>query len=418
MRSFISVLTLLSAQCLFMALSAQSLSNDQISADIYALRAANAELGAKITDLELDKSALTGKVETLQFLLSQSRDQINDMQGDDAEIGRVMGRLERRLARQTTQIRDLEATLASLTGKITALEDAARARQAASEPDPVLTEDIDASAGTISPDNATAGPTRLVMTATDPAIQADPPADPPLSDTPPAATPPADLSLSDTPSSAAAPIRISQPAPADSQAAAETRATLSEAVSSAASELAPDATGQDIAAPEQADLPAAQTNPQEASSNPETSQAALPQGSLGTLPASALPGDAGSLFAEAKSRLLQFDYAGAETAFSAFLTQFGEDPQAGEAQYWLAEVLYQQQAYPESGQAYTLMIQTYPDDPRAPEALAKLARSMRLVGNLEQACAALDILPQRYPDASGVTRNLAAGERVRAGCDN
>jgi tol-pal system protein YbgF len=144
----------------------------------------------------------------------------------------------------------------------------------------------------------------------------------------------------------------------------------------------------------------------------------LPQGSLGTLPASALPGEAGPLFAEAKSRLLQFDYAGAEVAFRSFLTAFDSDPQAGEAQYWLAEVLYQQEMYPESGAAYTDMIRTYPDDPRAPEALAKLARSMRLVGDTDQACNALDLLPQRYPNASGVTKNLAAGERVRSGCDS
>lgn len=144
----------------------------------------------------------------------------------------------------------------------------------------------------------------------------------------------------------------------------------------------------------------------------------LPQGSLGTLPASALPGEAGPLFAEAKSRLLQFDYAGAEVAFRSFLTAFQDDPQAGEAQYWLAEVLYQQEMYPESGAAYTDMIRTYPDDPRAPEALAKLARSMRLVGDTAQACNALELLPQRYPNASGVTKNLAAGERVRSGCDS
>ena len=145
---------------------------------------------------------------------------------------------------------------------------------------------------------------------------------------------------------------------------------------------------------------------------------ALPQGSLGTLSASALPGEAAPLFGEAKSRLLQFDYAGAEEAFRAFLARFGDDPQAGEAQYWLAEVLYQQEAYAESGAAYTDMIRSYPDDPRAPEALAKLARSMRLVGDTEQACNALNLLPQRYPNASGVTRNLAAGERVRSGCEN
>jgi len=143
-----------------------------------------------------------------------------------------------------------------------------------------------------------------------------------------------------------------------------------------------------------------------------------PQGSLGTLPASALPGEAGPLFAAAKAKLVQFDYAGAEEAFRAFLDQFGNDPQAGEAHYWLAESLYQQKAYAESGAAYTTMIRSYPDDPRAPDALVKLARSMRLIGDKDKACVALDTLPKRYPNASGVTRDLAAVERTRSGCGN
>ncbi|HCX09760.1 MAG TPA: hypothetical protein DHU81_05270, partial [Hyphomonas sp.] len=107
----------------------------------------------------------------------------------------------------------------------------------------------------------------------------------------------------------------------------------------------------------------------------------LPEGSLGTIPASALPGEAGPLFALAKSKLIQFDYAGAEEAFRAFLERFGDDPQAGEAHYWLGESLYQQKAYADSGAAYTTMIRSYPDNPRAPDALVKLARAMRLIGD-------------------------------------
>ena len=42
---------------------------------------------------------------------------------------------------------------------------------------------------------------------------------------------------------------------------------------------------------------------------------------------------------------------------------------------------------------------------------------MRLLGETERACTALNALPQRYPNASGVTVNLAAVERTRAGCD-
>jgi tol-pal system protein YbgF len=131
-----------------------------------------------------------------------------------------------------------------------------------------------------------------------------------------------------------------------------------------------------------------------------------------------LPGESGPLFADAKARLLRFDYAGAERSFKAFLTSFGDDPQAGEAQYWLGEVLYQQKSYAESGQAYQTMIQQFPTDVRAPDALVKLGRSLRLVGESEKACAVLGTLPTRYPDASPVTRNLANVERSRSDCDS
>ncbi|MFN4024292.1 MAG: tol-pal system protein YbgF [Hyphomonas sp.] len=129
-----------------------------------------------------------------------------------------------------------------------------------------------------------------------------------------------------------------------------------------------------------------------------------------------LPAESGPLFALARQRLLALDYAGAQEAFQAFVDQYSNDPQAGEAYFWLGEALHQQQAYAESGAAYTTMIRSFPDDERAPDALARLARSMRLIGETERACQALRTLPQRYPNASRVVRDLAAVERTRSGC--
>lgn len=140
------------------------------------------------------------------------------------------------------------------------------------------------------------------------------------------------------------------------------------------------------------------------------------EGSLGTISASDLPGEAGPLFADAKARLLRFDYEGAERSFKTFLTRFGDHEQAGEAQYWLAEMLHQQGAYAESGEAYRQVIRDYPDDVRAPDALVKLGRSLRLVGDNTRACAILDTLASRYPDASPVTRQLSDVERSRSAC--
>lgn len=307
----------------------QGVTSGELATTVNEVRASNAELRARMTGIESDKARLTGKVETLEFLLSESRDEINRMQSDDAELAQMISRLEDRLSDQQKTIADLSRQLTNMqpepaflsSGSSGAISEQSDADQDAGE---------DSNAAQLDAASAAAnGPTRIVRRAEETDVMA--------------------------------------------QGAAPTQ-------------IGPDGRP-------------------------------LPQGSLGTMPASALPGDAGSLFAEAKSRLLQFDYPGAETAFRSFLSQFGDDPQAGEAQYWLAEVLYQQQAYPESGAAYTDMIRSYPDDPRAPEALAKLARSMRLVGDTDQACNALNLLPQRYPNASGVTKNLAAGERVRSGCD-
>ena len=307
----------------------QGVTSGELATTVNEVRASNAELRARMTGIESDKARLTGKVETLEFLLSESRDEINRMQSDDAELAQLISRLEDRLSDQQKTIADLSRHLTNLQPEPAFLSSGSSG--AISEPSDV-DQDVGGDTNAAQLDSAvtaTNGPTRIIRRAEETDVTA--------------------------------------------QGAAPTQ-------------IGPDGRP-------------------------------LPQGSLGTMPASALPGDAGPLFAEAKSRLLQFDYPGAETAFRSFLSQFGDDPQAGEAQYWLAEVLYQQQAYPESGAAYTDMIRSYPDDPRAPEALAKLARSMRLVGDTEQACNALNLLPQRYPNASGVTKNLAAGERVRSGCD-
>ncbi len=317
----------------------QGITSSDMAITADELRSANAQIGARLTGLEADRASLSGKVETLEFLLSQSRDQINEMQDDDAAIDAMIGRLERRLKTQDAQIKTLVARLDAIEASTVETASAPDtdllvSSEEAFEMNEEAGEEIIVAAAVPNRTEGSSGPTRIVR----------------------------------------------RTVPAGETARSSTITVTGSRVVQAENNR--------------------------------------PTGSLGTISASALPGEAGPLFATAKSRLLQFDYVGAEAAFRSFLEQFSDDPQAGEAQYWLAEVLYQQDAYSESGQAYTHMIRQYPDDPRAPEALAKLARSMRLVGDTDKACNALNILPQRYPEASGVTKNLAAGERVRSGCDS
>ena len=140
-------------------------------------------------------------------------------------------------------------------------------------------------------------------------------------------------------------------------------------------------------------------------------------GSLGTLPASDLPGEAGPLFELGKNRLLNFDYGGAEAAFRGFLDEFGEDPQAGEAHYWLGEILYHQGNYAGSARFLTTFVRDYPSDARRGEGVVKLARALREVGETEQACAFLGRLKQVDPDASARTVEAANVQSQLAGCN-
>lgn len=271
------------------------------------LQIQNADLSLKLRELQAANEQITGRLETLQFQLGQSNDNLDRMVADDREIGL-------RLAELDDKIAELEGQLENRI--------------------PIIRQsDLD------NANSAAAG----------------------------SATPQRPVVQSGT---------------AITSITSRSGSTDSSAANSAATSDTPD------------------------------------EGTLGTIPASALPGESGPLFADAKARLLRFDYAGAERSFKAFLTSFGDDPQAGEAQYWLGEVLYQQKSYAESGEAYQTMIRKFPTDVRAPDALVKLGRSLRLVGELETACAVLGTLPSRYPDASPVTRNLANVERSRSDCDS
>lgn len=254
------------------------LSVEELQTRSEQLQVQNADIALQMRELEAENAQLNGRIETLQFQLGQSRDEVTRMQSDDQEIGRILGELE-------TKIDDLEARLA-------------RREQAFS---------------------------------------------------------------------------LAAPQPAGSDGSAPGGQVV--------------VTGSQVS------------------------------GLTATSVPSDLPSEAEPLFQDGKARLLRFDYEGAERSFRAYLQQYSSLPQAGEAQYWLGEVLYQQKSYSESGSAYSDMIRNYPEDSRAPDALVKLGRSLRLVGDQTRACAILATLPTRYPDASPVTRNLADVERSRSACE-
>ncbi|MEL7547876.1 MAG: hypothetical protein AAGJ84_14585, partial [Pseudomonadota bacterium] len=89
----------------------QGMTSGQLAATLSELQGTNAELGAQITELQADNARLNGQVETLEFLLGQSREQVNQMQVDDASLDRLVGQLEAKIDRQENQIEALERRL-------------------------------------------------------------------------------------------------------------------------------------------------------------------------------------------------------------------------------------------------------------------------------------------------------------------
>ncbi len=149
--------------------------------------------------------------------------------------------------------------------------------------------------------------------------------------------------------------------------------------------------------------------------NTTVQTAGAPQ-TLGTLSVGQLPGTASELYESAKSSLMAGDFAGAETAFSKFLEEYGDDQLAGEAQYWLGEAFYVRGAYRQAGQAFADGLAKYPDNPRGADTLLKLGMSLAALQETDAACTTFSELDIRFPGASQAIVQRVKVERSKAGC--
>jgi tol-pal system protein YbgF len=139
-------------------------------------------------------------------------------------------------------------------------------------------------------------------------------------------------------------------------------------------------------------------------------------GSLGTLSASQLPGDAGAAYTRARELLVNGRYAEAEAAFGQFLQTFPDAETAADARFWFAFTLLARNNYADAAANFVQYLQRTPNGPRAPEAQVRLGMALAGMGENRQACGAFANLPRRYPNASRAVRDLAARESRAANC--
>ncbi|MGK0266423.1 MAG: tol-pal system protein YbgF [Maricaulis sp.] len=126
--------------------------------------------------------------------------------------------------------------------------------------------------------------------------------------------------------------------------------------------------------------------------------------------------DPGAIYDDARARLLDGDFDGAQSGFEAFVTDHGDDPRAGEAWYWLGETFFVRNNFAESADAYIASLRAQPAGTRAPDALVRLAASLHGLDRTREACDTLGRFGRQFPDASAASRDRAARESVRAGC--
>ncbi len=137
-----------------------------------------------------------------------------------------------------------------------------------------------------------------------------------------------------------------------------------------------------------------------------------------TSQAYALPGaNADEQYQYAFDLLRQTKYADAEKALSTFVDEYPDHPLAGNASYWLGETYYVRKDYNNAALTFAETFKKYPQSGKAPDSLLKLGMSLAALGETADACKALHELSARYPKAPDATKQRAAKEQAKNGCE-
>lgn len=153
-----------------------------------------------------------------------------------------------------------------------------------------------------------------------------------------------------------------------------------------------------------------------APSSPAAASTPRQTGQLGTMPASALPGDAGAAYSRARTLLNAGNYAEAEAAFAEFLRVHGDANTAPDALYWYAYALLARNNYSDAASNFVTYLRRYPEGPRAPDSQVRLGVALAGMGDTTRACAAFNLVPRRYPRAAAAVRTDAANRARELRC--
>ena len=125
---------------------------------------------------------------------------------------------------------------------------------------------------------------------------------------------------------------------------------------------------------------------------------------------------ANQAYGQARARLLDGDFDGAQEDFTGFISTYPEDGLIDEAWFWLGETYYVRGDYASAAEAYITSLREERNGPVAPDALVRLASSLGALGRNEEACQTLARFSREFPSAGPNATARAEREALRAGC--
>lgn len=109
-----------------------------------------------------------------------------------------------------------------------------------------------------------------------------------------------------------------------------------------------------------------------------------------------------------------FDQAGAQ--FEDLIATYPDDPNAGQAQFWLGDMHFKLGRFEQAATAFLESFRKWPAGPKAPDSLLKLGMTLANIGKTEEACLSFKQVAARYPGADPTLLRRADIESQRYRC--
>lgn len=161
----------------------------------------------------------------------------------------------------------------------------------------------------------------------------------------------------------------------------------------------------------------AQAAPQPAGAPPPPPPGPPDQGGSAAAAPSPPPPTPQAAYRHARDLMTAGDYAGAVSAFQAFIGQYPDSPEIPTAYYWLGESDSAREAYADAVPAYASALKGWPKASWAADATVKLSRALAETHQPDKACAALGEFDRRYRSrAPSAVKARADSVRAEAKC--